>query len=108
MSKPRGLDDRLQSQSDGTVSMLIDINCGGRLSSNHGHTVAEDGEVFRGQNSAFDQPLAGEVARQSNVRRKRRTAMVMAISIRPASIIVSSCRSPSVDPLSMIERTMRR
>ena len=47
-------------------------------------------------------------AAQSSVRRKRVTAIVIAISIRPASASVSNRRSESVAPLSMIARTIRR
>ncbi len=47
-------------------------------------------------------------AAQSSVRRNRVIAMVMAISVSPASASVSKCRSAMVAPLSMIARTMRR
>jgi len=64
--------------------------------------------VDRSRGSTTNVAACRRAARQSSVRRKRRTAMIMAISIRPASINVSTCRSGSVDPLSMIDRTMRR
>src|SRR6266849_6964192 len=49
----------------------------------------------------------GPILHQSSVRRKRITAMVMAISINATSAIVSYCRFGSVAPFSMMARTIR-
>lgn len=45
---------------------------------------------------------------QSRVRRKRLIAIAMATAIRPRSQSTSVCRSDSVEPFSMIARTIRR